>query len=183
MQIAHLEFQLDSVILTQRTLRFRIGPQDVSLAMDQAARKIRDEVAVPGFRKGKAPIVQIRRHHRDRVAADAFSELRQAAQDQVFKQLDDGDKPFLPAEVLDRERLKLRYGRPLEFAIKYMVDPAGIGQRPEHPQPEQGAVIPGAQVRHPAVGPPGIPSGPVLPSTPSPAPATKSSDYSPGDEG
>lgn len=176
MQIAHLEFKLDSSILTQRKLYFRIGPHDVSLALDQAARKIRDEVSAPGFRKGKAPVALIRKHHRKRVHGDAFNELRQAAQDQVFKQLEDRDKPFLPTEMIDREKLKLRYGRPLEFGIKYMVDPAGIGQRPEHPQPEQGAVIPGAQVNHSAVGPPGVPAGPQLPSAPTPIPTTRATD-------
>ena len=172
MQIAHLEFKLDNSILTQRRLYMRIGAQDVSLAMDQAARKIRDIVAVPGFRKGKAPLAHVRKHHRERVQAEAFNELKQAAQDQVFKQLEGTDKPFLPPEVVDRDKLKLRYGRRLEFAIKYMVDPAGIGQRPEHPQPEQGRVIPGTQVQHPAAGPMGVPDGPKLPSAISPGEKT-----------
>jgi len=182
MQIAHLEFKLDNSILTQRTLHLRIGAHDVSMAIDNAARKLREEVSVPGFRKGKAPLALIRKHHRERVQGNALSDLRQAAQDQVFKQLEDGDKPFLPPEVLDQEKLKLRYGRRFEFTIKYMVDPTGIGQRPEHPMPNQGAVIPGSQVSHTATGPIGIPAGPKLPEAPETPGVSRTPTKAPKDE-
>ncbi len=55
MQIAHLEFQLDESIPTQRTLRLRIGAQDICIFMDRVAAKLKPDVSVPGFRKGKAP--------------------------------------------------------------------------------------------------------------------------------
>ncbi|MBN2081234.1 trigger factor family protein, partial [bacterium] len=150
MQIAHLEYKLDNTILTQRTLHLRVGAQDVRLAIDQAARKIRGEVEVPGFRKGKAPLAQVRKHHRERVHDEAFRELRKAAQDQVMKQLPDQDKPFIPPEVVDRDKVKLSYGKQLEFALKYMVDPAGVGKNPEQPEFDQGSVRPGSQISHPS---------------------------------
>lgn len=166
MQIAQLEFQLDDSILTQRTLRLRIGTHDVKLAVDRAAGKLRKEVEVPGFRMGKAPLALVRKHHRRRVNGDAFQELKQAAIEQVLKQLPDKDQPFLPPEVLERDKVKVWYGRSLELAVKYMVDPAGLGKNPEQPAQQQGAVIPGSQVNHPAAGPMGVPSGPQLPSAP-----------------
>ena len=67
MQIAQLEFQLDNSILTQRKLRLRIGAQDVSIAINQAATKLKPDVAAPGYRKGKAPLALIRKHHAKRV--------------------------------------------------------------------------------------------------------------------
>lgn len=166
MQIGHLEYNLDDAILTQRTLRLRIGAADVRLAIDRAAANIRDEVSAPGFRKGKAPLAQIRKHHKECIHGKAFEELKRDALDQVLKQLADKDKPFLPPEVLEREKVKLRYGRSLEFAVKYMTDPAGAGQRPGQPGQEPGSVVPGSQVQHPAQGPMGVPAGPMLPKPP-----------------
>lgn len=166
MQIAQLEFQLDDSILTQRTLKLRIGTQDVKLAVDRAAEKIRKDVEAPGFRLGKAPLALVRKHHKKRVHGDAFQELKQAAIEQVLKQLPDKDQPFLPPEVLERDKVKVWYGRSLEFVVKFMVDPAGLGKNPEQPEQQQGAVIPGSQVRHSATGPMGVPSGPQLPSAP-----------------
>ena len=165
MQIAHLEYSLDDSILTQRTLHLRIGLADVRLAMDRVSAKLRKKVDVPGFRKGKAPLSQVRKAHRKRVHAEAFEDLKKAALEQVFKKLQDTDQPFLPPKVVEREKVKLHYSRLLQFSVKYMVDPAGISKRPEQPD-QAGAVIPGSQISHPALGPAGIPSGPRLPSTP-----------------
>ena len=117
MQIAHLEYNLDDSILTQRVLKLRIGVADVRIAMDRTCAKMRRDVAVPGFRKGKAPLALIRKHHRKRVHDEAFEELKRAALDQVLKQLPDRDQPFLPPEVLERDKLRLHYNRPLQFAV------------------------------------------------------------------
>ena len=144
MQLAELQHALEDAIPTQRVLRLRIGGSDVRVAMDRIASKLQAETAVPGFRKGKAPLVLIRKYHARRVEAEAFNELKRDALDQVFKLLDEKDKPFTPPEVLDETASKLRYGHPLEFAVKYLVDPAGLSRQPEQPQ-QQGAVVSGAR--------------------------------------
>ena len=165
MQLAELEYALDNSIPTQRVLRLRIGASDIRQAMDKVASKLQEDEPAPGFRKGKAPLVLIRKHFAKRVGAEAFSELKRDALDQVFKLLDEKDKPFTPPEVLDEDNSKLRYGRPFEFAVKYLVDPAGLSRQPEQPQ-QQGAVVSGAQVQHPILQSMGIPSGPRLPAIP-----------------
>lgn len=166
MQIAHLEFQIDESILTQRTLRLRIGVGDVRVVMDRIARKLREDQPVPGFRKGAAPLTKVLVHHKKRIAVEAFDELKRAAIDQVLKQLPDASQPFLPPEVVEREKVKVLYNRPLEFAVKYMVDPSGIGKNPENPLPQQGQVIPGSQVMQNQPGAMGIPQNPNLPQAP-----------------
>jgi len=57
-----------------------------------------------------------------------------------------------------------------------LVVPAGLSRQPEHPQAQQGAGIPGAQVQHPVLRGMGIPTGPKLPAVPMApgAPAGKS---------
>jgi hypothetical protein len=171
MQIAELEYLLEDSIPTQRTLRLRIGASDVRLAMDRAAAKLQGEVTAPGFRKGHAPLALIRKNHAARVEADAFSSLKHDALEQVFAKLGEKDKPFTPPEVLDQRNIKLRYNRPLEFAVKYLVDPAGLSRQPEHPSAQQGATLPGAQLQHPILHGMGIPTGPKLPAVPM-APST-----------
>jgi len=180
MQLAELEYALEDTIPTQRVLRLRIGGSDVRLAMDRAASKLQKETSAPGFRKGKAPLILIRKFHAKRVEADAFSELKRDALDQVFKLLDEKDKPFTPPEVLDEGMAKLRYGRPFEFTVKYLIDPAGLSRQPEQPQ-QQDAVITGAQVQHPILQGMGIPSGPRLPTIPG-LPASMPSQPKPQDE-
>ena len=166
MQIAHLEFQMDESILTQRTLKLRIGVGDVRVVMDRIARKLRENQDVPGFRKGSAPLTKVLVHHKKRIALEAFDDLKRAAIDQVLKQLPDASQPFLPPEVMEREKVKVLYNKPLEFAVKYMVDPSGIGKNPENPMPEQGQVMGGNQIMQNQPGAMGIPQAPNLPQAP-----------------
>ncbi len=89
--------------------------------------------------------------------------------EQVQGQLKDEDKPFIPPELVDRDKLRVIYGAPLEFALKYLVDPSGIGNRPEAKHDEfdpLAAVHQQTQRRLPT----GVPTGPQIPA----APAAKS---------
>ena len=172
MQLAQLQYRLDDAILSQRTLHIRVGEIDVCQAMDRAVSRIRRKVAVPGFRKGKAPAKVVRAHHSAYVENAAFEDLRQAALEQVVKKLEPKDRPFLPAEVVDRDKLRLEYGKPLEFSVQYLVDPSGMSASPEQPGQQ---FNPLAQVHArasagPAVGVPGAPRLPSVPTPPS-APA------------
>ncbi len=131
--------------------------------MDQAASKIRKSVDVPGFRRGKAPTNFVRNHHAGRVSAIAFDELRSASSDQIFKKLEDKDRPFLPAEVIERDKIKLKYGEPLEFSLEYLVDPSGIGKQSSANKFNPLADL---HARIPKGAPQGIPSGPKTPTPP-----------------
>jgi hypothetical protein len=164
-QLAQLQYKLDDSILTQRALHIRIGEVDTRVAIDRAAQQLKPRVEVPGFRKGKAPLARVRTHHRARIEAMAFSELKSAALEQVFKQLEAKDKPFLPPEVVEPESVRLRYGKELEFQVRYMVDPSGIGSRPE----QAGEHFDPLREIHSRVAtglPQGIPGGPKLPAVP-----------------
>jgi hypothetical protein len=165
MQIAHLEYQLDETLPTQRVLRLRIGVEDVRIAMDRVAAKLRKDLAVPGFRAGKAPLFLIRKHHVGRVVAEAFEELKRGAMDQVLQLLKDEDKPFIPPEVVERDKVRLLYDQPLEFAIKYLIDPSGIGNRPEAKHDEFDPMS-GVHQQTQRKLPTGVPAGPRVPVTP-----------------
>jgi hypothetical protein len=166
MLIAQLEFALDDSIMTQRTLKLRLGGTDVALCLDRVAGKLRKTAVVPGFRKGKAPLALLRKHLHERVEAEAFQELKRAALDQVMQKLDNADKPFIPPEVLDEAKVKLKYGEELEFAVKYLIDPSGIGRNPQQPQFEPGAVMPGHAAMPQGPSMPGLVRGPMPPEIP-----------------
>jgi len=169
MPIAQLEYQLDDSILTQRTLRLRIGETDVQSFCDQEAFRLSKKVVVPGFRKGKGPLALLRQHYWKQIEGRAFLELKRAALDQVFSLLDRKHHPFLPPEILAPEKVRLLYGEPLEFSVKYMIDPTSITSNPAVPQPQQGALLPGPQTSHPGNMPLGVPAGPQLPAVQMPS--------------
>lgn len=165
MFIAQLEYTLDDSILTQRILRLRIGAEDVALFCDQAVAKLMDKAVVPGFRKGKAPLKRVKAHLREQLHARVFEELKSSALEQVFTNLDAKDKPLIPPEVLERDKVHIRDGEKLEFAVKYLIDPSAISCQPEQPE-QQGAVMRGSEVAHPVTRGMGIPLGPQLPVIP-----------------
>jgi Bacterial trigger factor protein (TF) len=160
MQIAQLEYQLDNSILTQRTLRLRIGETDVRVFCDQEAGKLQEKLSVPGFRRGRAPLILLRKFHWKRIEPRAFAELKRAALEQVFRLLDKADQPLTPPEVLDEAKIRVRYGRPLEFAIKYLVDPSGLTVNPQQPA---GVGVGPPPLQAPCASRPlGVPAGPQL---------------------
>jgi FKBP-type peptidyl-prolyl cis-trans isomerase (trigger factor) len=165
MQIAELEYLLEDAIPTQRTLHLRIGEPDVRLACEREAQLLQPKAVVPGFRKGRAPLKRILVHHWPEISTRAFSALRQAAEEQVFAKLEPQDKPFTPPEVLEPGKIVLKLDQPLEFSLKYLVDPTLIGAHPEQPE-QQGAVLRGNEMQPPRAQPLGIPLGPRLPSIP-----------------
>jgi len=177
MQISKLEYRLEDSILTQRVLHLRVGASDVSSCMDRVASKLKKDAVVPGFRKGRGPLPVVRKHLKVRIEAEAFDELRRAALDQVIKQLKEEDRPFLPPEVVARGKVQLRYAQELLFAVKYLVDPSGMGKKPEQP-----GMAENPMVQHPsqATGlPMGVPASPKLPTAPSVRSAPRLSE-SPG---
>ena len=99
------------------------------------------------------------------MTARAFEELKSSALEQVFAKLEAKDKPLTPPEVMERDKLHIKAGAPLEFAVKYLIDPSAISSHPEQPD-QQGAVLRGSQINHPAAHNMGIPRGPILPAIP-----------------
>lgn len=60
---------------------------------------------------------------------------------------------------------RLKYGEPLQFAVKYLVDPGGMAKSPEAPNVQAGGLV---QLQQPGQTgmPMGVPAGPALPSIP-----------------
>jgi hypothetical protein len=163
MQIAELQYQLDDSIPVQRILRLKVGATDVCIFMDRAASELRKEVVVPGFRKGKGPLWMVRKQYSKQVGARAFQEIKQASFDQALKLLRDEDQPFLPPENVDGEGSAITYGKPLEFAVRYLIDPSGISKSPEQPTTGFDPLRP-ADVGRSTPLPMGVPAGPTLPT-------------------
>jgi hypothetical protein len=165
LNLTQFDFQLDNSIPTRRVLHLQFGPADVQAALHQAAAKLRPDVEVPGFRQGKAPLAQVLRHHRERVQVQALANLRSSGLDQALPKLDLGDQPLTPPQPHGKQP-RLRLGQGAALSVSYLVDPTGISRNPEHPEADQGAVIPGSQALAAVPQPMGIPTGPQLPQAP-----------------
>ena len=102
----------------QRYIQVTIPVAMVNEATQAAARKLASNVAIPGFRKGKAPPAMIMKRYADSIRAEALDHLVQDAW----------------REVLDREQIKaasqphihdLRFeeGQPVSFELHVEVRP------------------------------------------------------------
>jgi len=164
MLIAQLEYQLDDHIMTQRILRIRIGPEDVNSFLDFEASRLQKTHAANGFRRGRSPLSLLRKQHWYLVSARAFQELKRQALDQIFHQLQAEHKPLIPPELLEEAKIKFRYDEPLEFAVKYLVDPSGLSRNPQQPPAASMPAAPARQTERTL--PQGVPTGPQLPVIP-----------------
>jgi len=167
MQLVQLKYRLDDSILTKRTLHLIIGEVDVRGAIDKEVSRIRRKVTVPGFRKGKATSKLVRNHYWSRIQAACFRELKQAALEQILQKLEAKDRPFLPTQVIDEDKVSLDYGRPLEFAVEYMVDPSGMGSRPQQAA-SHFSPLDQIHAKVNSIGPGNITIGPKIPNSPAP---------------
>jgi hypothetical protein len=164
-QIVQLQYKLDDSVMTQRTLHIRVGESDVKMFMDRVTQRLKQKAEVPGFRRGKAPLPVVRKHYMARVKALAFEDLRYAAVDQAVSKLEEKDRPFLPPEVVNRDKVKIEYGEALEFQVSYLIEPSGIAKRPDKPHLKFDPLADLHNRNAPGL-PRGIPSAPRVPAAP-----------------
>jgi trigger factor len=96
----------------KRILRFEIPRERVEREIDDVISELRKDLALPGFRKGKAPLSLVRTKFAETVKKEAIEKLVP----EVYRQALDREslRPILPAEISNME-----YGTegPLSFDI------------------------------------------------------------------
>jgi trigger factor len=96
----------------KRVLEFEVPRERVEDEIHDIIEGIRKDVALPGFRKGKAPLEMVMARYGETARKEAIERLIPEAYEQALKK--EALKPALPAEISD-----LKYGEdgPLAFHI------------------------------------------------------------------
>ncbi len=101
-----------------------IFTSDVQRAIEDAAKDIGKKVAIPGFRKGKAPLRHVILNRKADVIASTANKLEQAGMRFVLdNNSDPASKPFLEPEVEENGKILPKEGDPYKFTFSYQVDP------------------------------------------------------------
>ncbi len=102
----------------QRYIQVTIPVAMVNEARQAAARKLASNVAIPGFRKGKAPPAMIMKRYADSIRAEALDHLVQDAWREVLdrEQIKAASQPHI-------HDLKFEEGQPVSFELHVEVRP------------------------------------------------------------
>ena len=147
-----------------------VGRPDIAPLITQAAREVRKDTGIAGFRKGKAPLKLVIAREAERVRKRALSWLLDAMQEQVLAKVSEERALLGPPEVAYDKEVKLEQVEEFSVTFTCTLDPA----KDKHLAPEEVAKDPRAALSPKprptsASGiplPPGIPAGPQ-PPTPS----------------
>lgn len=77
---------LESISALERKLNIEVPAQEVQAAFDRAFRGVQGNVAVKGFRKGKAPLATIKSLYSERVKQDVIQDIVQAKYANALKE-------------------------------------------------------------------------------------------------
>ena len=117
-----------------------VGRPDIHPLITQAAREVRKDTEIAGFRKGKAPLKLVISREAERVRKKALSWLLDAMQEQVLANVQEERALLGPPEVEYDKEVKLEQVQ--EFAVTFIctLDPA----KDKHLAPEEIAKDPRA---------------------------------------
>jgi len=101
-----------------------VGRPDIAPLIAQAAREVRKDAEIAGFRKGKAPLKLVIAREAERVRKRALSWLLEAMQEQVLAKVQEERALLGPPEVEYDREVKLEQVQ--EFAVTFVctLDPA-----------------------------------------------------------
>jgi len=102
----------------RRELELEIPAEEVSKAMERVAKDFARLAAVPGFRKGKAPIALIRRKFADDIKGEVLQTL---VPEKVEKAV--VEQKFQPVSQPQIDQLDFNEGQPLKFRAVFEVLP------------------------------------------------------------
>ena len=102
----------------RRELELEIPAEEVSKAMERVAKDFARLAAVPGFRKGKAPIALIRRKFADDIKGEVLQSL---VPEKVEKAV--VEQKFQPVSQPQIDQLDFNEGQPLKFRAVFEVLP------------------------------------------------------------
>lgn len=102
----------------RRELELEIPAEEVSKAMERVAKEFARIAAVPGFRKGKAPISLIRRKYADDIKGEVLQSL---VPERVEKAVN--EQKLTPVSQPQVDKLDFNEGQPLKFRAVFEVLP------------------------------------------------------------
>lgn len=102
----------------RRELELEIPAEEVSKAMERVAKEFARIAAVPGFRKGKAPISLIRRKYADDIKGEVLQSL---VPERVEKAVT--EQKLTPVSQPQVDKLDFNEGQPLKFRAVFEVLP------------------------------------------------------------
>ncbi len=102
----------------ERRLNIEVPPEEVSAAFDKIYQSLQRDVTIKGFRKGKAPMAQIKTMYADRVKGDVANQL---VQDSYSKALDQNS--LNPVNFPNIQISTLDEGKPFSFTAQFEVRP------------------------------------------------------------
>jgi trigger factor len=110
----------------ERLLQITIPVEQVDKARNDAARKIAAKVAIPGFRKGKAPPAMVLKRFGDSIRAEVLDSLVQSAYTEVLER--ENIKPATQPHIHD---VTFDDGQPMTFTLHVEVRPDVVLARVE----------------------------------------------------
>src|SRR5690606_20427524 len=102
----------------ERRLNIEVPPEEVSKAFDKVYQALQRDVTIKGFRKGKAPLAQIKALYGDRVKGDVANQL---VQESYSKALD--EKSLNPVNFPNIQISSLDEGKPFSFTAQFEIRP------------------------------------------------------------
>ncbi len=110
----------------ERLLQITIPVEQVDKARQAAAKKIAAKVAIPGFRKGKAPPAMVLKRFSDSIRSEVLDALVQSAYTEVLER--ENIKPATQPHIHD---LTFDDGQPVTFSLHVEVRPEIVLSRVE----------------------------------------------------
>jgi trigger factor len=113
-----MKVQVEEGALWRRTLQIEIPPERVTTEMEGVVKEFRNRMAVPGFRKGKAPLELVEA----RLGNGLDVEFLQRVVPRVYEEALEQAKLY-PISEPTFENIKFKRGEPLSFRASFDVRP------------------------------------------------------------
>ncbi|MBY0316879.1 MAG: trigger factor, partial [Bdellovibrionales bacterium] len=113
-----MKTNLESITNLEKKLKIEVPPQQVNEEFDKAFKYLQREVNLKGFRKGKAPLQQIRTMYGDRVKEDVRNNIVQSSFVSAIK-----EHKLNPISQPTLDFGDLQENSPFNFTINFEVRP------------------------------------------------------------
>jgi trigger factor len=102
----------------RRVLKIEVPAPEVNREFEAAYKRLRQNLSVPGYRKGKVPLQLLKARYRDSAVQEVKENLVPKAYEQALK-----EKNLSPISMQELSEIELAPDRPLEFKVEIEVPP------------------------------------------------------------
>jgi trigger factor len=116
------EFTIEDAGPARKRLHITVSAEAVKAKIDASIGTLQTQSALPGFRKGRAPMRLLERRFGEALREEARNELMQEGCQNAFEEL--GIQPLGELEPADPDAaIEIEAGKPLEFGVEFEVIP------------------------------------------------------------